>query len=80
MENSRGLVPLASLATLLPRFLGTPVNFHESARRLFIGDVAHPTELSTRGRAPSRLVLNFSAPVNPTISTEPGTPAHGLQA
>ena len=39
IENSRGLVPLDSLSALLPRFLGTPVNFHESARRLFIGDV-----------------------------------------
>src|SRR5579862_4671567 len=34
-ENNRGLVPLTSLTSLLPRFLGGPVTFHETARRLF---------------------------------------------
>lgn len=72
IENSRGLVPLNSLSTLLPRFLGTPVNFHESARRLFIGDVATQVRAQLDSTNPPRLVLNFSAPVNPTISTEPG--------
>jgi N-acetylmuramoyl-L-alanine amidase len=72
IENSRGLVPLNSLSTLLPRFLGTPVNFHESARRLFIGDVATQVRAQLEATNPPRLVLNFSAPVNPTISTEPG--------
>src|SRR5215472_12032553 len=38
-ENNRGLVPLSSLSSLLPRFLGGPVTFHESARRLFVGPV-----------------------------------------
>ena len=72
IENSRGLVPVSSLSSLLPRFLGTSVNFHESARRLFIGDaVTHVTaQIDTTN--PARLVLNFSGPVNPTISTEPG--------
>jgi len=72
LENSRGLVPLNSLSTLLPRFLGAPVNFHESARRLFIGDVATQVRVQLDAINPPRLVLNFSAPVNPTISTEPG--------
>jgi len=72
MENSRGLVPLSSLSVLLPRFLGTPMNFHESARRLFIGDVATHVTSQIENTNPARLVLNFSAPVNPTISTEPG--------
>jgi N-acetylmuramoyl-L-alanine amidase len=72
IENSRGLVPLSSLSTLLPRFLGTPVNFHEDARRLFIGDVATQIRAQLDATNPPRLVLNFSAPVNPTISTEPG--------
>lgn len=71
-ENSRGLVPLSSLSTLLPRFLGTPVNFRESARRLFIGDIAIQSSILLEPSTPPRLVLNFTAPVNPTISTEPG--------
>ena len=72
IENSRGLVPLRSLSTLLPRFLGSSVSFHEAARRLFIGEVA--TQFSTQldPSNPPRLVLNFTAPVNPTIATEPG--------
>jgi N-acetylmuramoyl-L-alanine amidase len=72
MENSRGLVPLASLSTLLPVFLGTQVNFHESARRLFVGEVAIRPSFQLESTPTSRLVLNFNAPVNPTISTEPG--------
>lgn len=72
VENSRGLVPLGSLTTLLPRFLGAPVNFHENARRLFIGDVATQVRAQLDAVNPPKLVLNFTAPVNPTISTEPG--------
>jgi N-acetylmuramoyl-L-alanine amidase len=72
IENSRGLVPVNSLSTLLPAFLGNPVNFHEAARRLFIGDVATQVTAQLDASNPPRLVLNFTAPVNPTISTEPG--------
>jgi N-acetylmuramoyl-L-alanine amidase len=72
LENSRGLVPLSSLSGFLPRFLGTPVNFRESARRLFVGDVGIQISFELDASNPPRLALNFSAPVNPTISTEPG--------
>lgn len=72
VENSRGLVPLASLAVLLPRFLGAPISFHESARRLFIGDVGIRPSFQLESAPQPRLALNFSGPVNPTISTEPG--------
>jgi N-acetylmuramoyl-L-alanine amidase len=57
---------------LLPRFLGSPVNFHESARRLFIGDVAIRPSFRLEADPQPHLVLNFGVPVNPTISTEPG--------
>ena len=72
IENSHGLVPLSSLSALLPRFLETSVNFHESARRLFVGDVRIQVGFQPDASNPLRLALNFSAPVNPTISTEPG--------
>ena len=72
IENARGLVPLSSLSALLPRFLGTPVNFRESARRLFIGTEGIQPSFRLDAGNPPRLLLNFSAPVNPTISTEPG--------
>jgi N-acetylmuramoyl-L-alanine amidase len=69
LESGRGMVPLSSLSTLLPLFLGGPVSFHESSRRLFVGEVAvHFTAQIDK----SALVMNFTSPVNPSISTEPG--------
>jgi N-acetylmuramoyl-L-alanine amidase len=72
LENGRGLVPLASLGSLLPRILGGPVTFHEASRRLFIGSVAIGFTAQISKADPSSLVMNFTAPVNPMISTEPG--------
>jgi N-acetylmuramoyl-L-alanine amidase len=70
MDNDRGLVPLASLSSLLPRILGGPVTLHEEADRLFIGSVATHFTASLAGE--NRLVFNFTTPVNPMIATEPG--------
>jgi N-acetylmuramoyl-L-alanine amidase len=74
MENNRGLVPVAALASLLPRFLGGPVSLHEGSGRLFIGSVGtHFTaSLSMSADSAPRLVFHFTAPVNPTVATEPG--------
>lgn len=72
MENQRGLVPVASLSSLLPRFLGGPATLHEDSSRLFIGTVATHFTASLASENPPRLVFNFTAPVNPTIATEPG--------
>jgi N-acetylmuramoyl-L-alanine amidase len=72
IENNRGLIPLSSLGTLLPRFLGTPVSFHEVARRVFIGNTVVQPSFRLDPSPPAKLLLSFSAPVNPTISTEPG--------
>jgi N-acetylmuramoyl-L-alanine amidase len=72
MDGSRGLVALSSVSTLLPRVLGTPVTLREGARRLFIGNIAIQPSLQTDPSNPGKMVMNFSAPVNPTISTEPG--------
>lgn len=69
LEAARGLVPLHSLPSLLARFLDTRVDYHESARRLFVGNVATRFTAEFRKEA---LVVNFSSPVNPVISTEPG--------
>jgi N-acetylmuramoyl-L-alanine amidase len=72
VENNRGLVPVGSLPSLLPRFLGGPVTLHEDSSRLFIGSVATHFTASLSGDNPPRLVFHFSAPVNPMIATEPG--------
>ena len=72
IENLRGFVPLASLGALLPRFLEAPVDFHQSGRRLLVGNIAIQLSFQIESGPQPRLTLNFTAPVNPTISTEPG--------
>jgi N-acetylmuramoyl-L-alanine amidase len=71
-ENARGLVPVSALGALLPRFLGGPVNLREESGRLFIGSIATHFTASLAADNPSRLVFNFTAPVNPTIANDPG--------
>jgi N-acetylmuramoyl-L-alanine amidase len=72
MENARGLVPLASLNSLLPRFLGGPANLHEESGRLFIGNIATHFTAAVAQDDPSRLIFRFTAPVNPSVASEPG--------
>jgi N-acetylmuramoyl-L-alanine amidase len=72
MENGRGLVPLASLNSLLPRFLGGPATLHEESSRLFIGNIATHFTAAVAPDDPSHLVFHFTAPVNPSVATEPG--------
>ena len=62
-ENNRGLVPVTSLTSLLPRFLGGPATLHEESGRLFIGSVATHFTASLTGNNPPRLVFHFTAPV-----------------
>jgi N-acetylmuramoyl-L-alanine amidase len=72
LENGRGLVPLSSLPMLMQRFLGAPVNFHETSRRLFLGNAAVHFTAQVNKTNPPTLVMNFTSPVNPMIATEPG--------
>ncbi|HXW89026.1 MAG TPA: N-acetylmuramoyl-L-alanine amidase [Terriglobales bacterium] len=72
LENSRGLVPLAGLSTLLPRILGGSITLNLSGRRLFVGEVAIHFTASVEKTVPPKLVMNFTSPVNPMIATEPG--------
>jgi N-acetylmuramoyl-L-alanine amidase len=72
VENNRGLVPVSALSSLLPRILGGPVTVHEESGRLFIGSVATHFTASLAADNPPRLVFNFTAPVSPSVATEPG--------
>ena len=72
LENGRGLVPLAALGSLLPRFLGGPATLHQESGRLFIGNIATHFTASVSPDDPSRLVFHFTAPVNPSVAAEPG--------
>jgi N-acetylmuramoyl-L-alanine amidase len=69
LENGRGLVPLHSLGQILSRLLPTPVDVREPGRRVFIGGAAtgFTAELEP---ASGKLVLHFSAPVNPAITSD----------
>jgi N-acetylmuramoyl-L-alanine amidase len=72
LENGHGLVPLDSLNALLPRFLGGPATLHQAAGRLFIGSVATHFTATVSPGDQSRLIFHFTAPVNPSVATEPG--------
>jgi N-acetylmuramoyl-L-alanine amidase len=72
MENGRGLVPVACLNSILPRFLGGPATLHQESGRLFIGSIATHFTATVSPDDASRLVVRFTAPVNPTVATEPG--------
>ena len=73
VENGRGLVPLGSLNSLLPRILGGPATLREESGRLFIGNIATHFTASIASDDPSRLIFHFTAPVNPSVASEPGT-------
>ena len=70
--SDRGMVPTSSLPQLASSFLGIPVSFHQTARRLFVGAVSNPFTYDLQKAGGPRLVLHFSAPVSPSIATEPG--------
>jgi N-acetylmuramoyl-L-alanine amidase len=72
-ENNRGYVPVSALASLLPRFLGGPVTVHEDSGRLFIGSTATHFTASLAAGTSGKLVFNFTGPVNPSITIEPGS-------
>jgi N-acetylmuramoyl-L-alanine amidase len=72
VENGRGLVPIACLGSILPHFLGVPATLHPESGRLFIGSIATHFTATVSPDDASRLVLSFTAPVNPTVATEPG--------
>lgn len=72
LEGGRGLVPLSDLSGLLARILGGPVTFNPNSRRLFVGNVAIHFTAQVSNTPPTKLIMNFTAPVNPAIATEPG--------
>lgn len=70
VEGERGFIPLQSLPVLLSRLLDSRVDFHSSSRRIFIGHVG--THFNVENKKGEGMVITFSEPVNPTLSTEPG--------
>jgi len=72
IREERPYAPPHVLPELTTQLLRTQVEYHPAGRRLFVGatEITYTTELQ---RQPTpRLVVHFSAPVNPTISSEYG--------
>lgn len=70
LENGRLVMPMDAVLPLLGRLLNTTIDFHQSARRLFVGNTF--TRFTTEyknGDQPS-LVLNFSQPVKASRNHE----------
>ncbi len=72
LENGRALIPLSSAPTLMTALLNTRADYHEDARRLIVGNSATRFTLELRQDPAPSLVVRFSAPVNPSINSEPG--------
>jgi len=72
VQNGRGYVPLSVTSEIISKLLATDTELHSAARRLFIGNIQVRYTLELHKDNPSRLLLGFSSPVNPTIATEPG--------
>jgi len=63
MENGHCIVPMDALLPLLGRLLNTTIDFHQPARRIFVGNTStRVTAEFKNGEQPS-LMLNFSQPV-----------------
>jgi N-acetylmuramoyl-L-alanine amidase len=71
LVDGRGYIPVEWIAQLLPVLAGQPVEFHAKSGHLFIGSPQLRFSAELR-HSPSRLVLSFPAPVNPSIQIEKG--------
>jgi N-acetylmuramoyl-L-alanine amidase len=69
--DGRGYIPAASITQLLASVAGQSAEFHTVPRRLFVGGTQLHFSAELR-HAPTRLVLSFSAPVNPATQVEKG--------
>ncbi len=66
------LLPLHSLPFVLTALMDTRFDFHENSRRMFLGNYGNTFKAEAKKSDPPSVVFEFSAPVNPSISTEPG--------
>jgi N-acetylmuramoyl-L-alanine amidase len=70
VENGRVIVPMDAALPMLSRLLNTTIDFHQPARRLFVGNIfTRFTAEYKNGDQPS-LILNFSQPVKADANHE----------
>jgi N-acetylmuramoyl-L-alanine amidase len=68
VEEGRVLVPMEAALPLLSRLLNTTVDFHQPARRIFVGNTITHVHAEFKNQDQPSLVLNFSQPVKPETS------------
>lgn len=72
VDGQRGYVPVNSSLVLLGQLVGGGGVLRGNSRRLFLDGVTTTYSVELQKSAPAKLVLHFSSPVNPSVSTEPG--------
>jgi N-acetylmuramoyl-L-alanine amidase len=72
LVDGRGYIPVEWIVQLLPILAAQPVEFHAKSGHLLIGSPQLHFSAELR-HSPSRLVLSFPAPVNPSIQVEKGS-------
>jgi N-acetylmuramoyl-L-alanine amidase len=70
VENSRVMVPMDAALPLLGRVLSTTIDFHQPARRLFVGNTFTHFAAEFKNADQPSLVLNFSQPVKADVNQE----------
>ena len=63
VENGRFMVPIDAVLPLLGRLLNTTIDFHQPARRVFVGNISTRFTADYKNGDQPSLVLNFSQPV-----------------
>jgi N-acetylmuramoyl-L-alanine amidase len=72
VQEGNGQIPLHSLPFVLTGLMDTKFDFHENSRRMFLGSYGNTFKAEARKSDTPAVAFEFSAPVNPSISTEPG--------
>ncbi len=63
LENGHFIVPMDAVLPLLGRLLNTTIDFHQPARRVFVGNTSTRFAVDFKNGDQPSLVLNFSQPV-----------------
>ena len=63
LENGRFMVPIDAVLPLLGRLLNTTIDFHQPARRVFVGNTFTRFTADYKNGDQAVLMLNFSQPV-----------------
>ncbi len=72
VRDGKVLVPLRGVPDLIAHLVGGTTEFHRDSRRLFLAGAGVRYSAEFQVAAAPQLTLSFSAPVNPSISTEHG--------